>query len=187
MADGDREQVGWAGLYDTEEELRAAAEQFRDAGFTRWDCHTPYPVHGLDKAMGLKPSRIPTITLSAGLVGFLGAIVLTAKISVIQYPLRTAGKFLLSWPAFVPLYFELFVLCAAVATMGALLYFCKLGRWHSPLHDSDIMQEVTSHRYAIVVEKADDRFEEARRVFEESGCKDIRPLLEVQEGGASII
>lgn len=187
MAEAERKQVGWAGLYDTEESLRAAAARFRDAGFTRWDCHTPHPVHGLDRAMGLKPSRVPMVTIAAGFAGLLVAVALTGGIAVIQYPLRTAGKALFSWPAFVPIYFELFVLCAAVATMGALLFFCRLGRWHSPLHDSDIMQEITGHRFAIVVDKEDGKYEQARQLFEESGCGDIRPLMEIQEGDEAIL
>jgi hypothetical protein len=186
MAEVERKQVGWAGLYDSEEALRAAAACFRDAGCKRWDCHTPYPVHGLDEAMGLKPSRLPMVTIGSGFVGLAVALALTYGLAVIQYPLRTAGKSLFSWPAFVPIYFELFVLFAALATMGSIIFFCKLGKWHSPLHDSNIMKEVTGHRFAIVVDSGDAKYEAAEQLFRDSGCEDIRPLMENQEEGMGI-
>ena len=64
--------------------------------------------------------------------------------------------------------------------------FGKLGRWHSPLHDSGVMREVTGHRFAIVLEAGDELYNDsdARRLLEETGCRDIRPLIEhEQEGG----
>ena len=187
MAEPRKQQIGMVGIYDDVDAFLRAAEAVRDVGHTKWDCHTPYPVHGLDRAMGLRVSPVANFTLTGGLLGFLGAIALTWGLSVWHYPIRIGGKALFSWPAFVPIYFELFVLCAAVATMGALFHFCRLGRWHSPLHDSDIMKEITGHRFAIVVEKKDERYEEARRLLEESGCEDIRPLMEIQEGDASFL
>lgn len=186
MAEVERKQVGWAGLYGSEEALRSAATHFRDAGCKDWDCHTPHPVHGLDEAMGLKPSRLPMVTIGSGFVGLGVALALTYGLAVIQYPLRTAGKSLFSWPAFVPIYFELFVLFAALATMGSIIFFCRLGKWHSPLHDSDIMKEVTCDKFAIVVESTDEKYDAAEQLFKDSGCKDVRPLMENQEEGIAI-
>ena len=107
------------GLYDDPDALIRAAEKVRDAGYRKWDCHTPYPVHGLDEAMGLKdrPCRISRST--AGFVGVGVGLAMTGGLSVWQYPIRIGGKALFSWQAFVPIYFELFVLLAALATMGS--------------------------------------------------------------------
>jgi hypothetical protein len=90
---------------------------------------------------------------------------------------------LFSWQAFVPIYFELFVLFAALATMGSIFWFCRLFRWHSPLHDSDVMKEVTCDRFAIVIEASDACYDEAnaRALLEQTGCGDIRPLIEFEE------
>jgi hypothetical protein len=176
------------GLYDDAGALLRAAESVRDAGSSRWDCHTPYPVHGLDRAMGLKGSPIPAIALTAGFIGLLAAIALTGGLNAIQYPIRIAGKPLFSWQAFVPIFFELFVLFSAVTIMGCLFVFCGLGKWHSPLHDSDVMKEITRDRFALVLEAGDKAYtdEGARALLEETGCRDIRPLIEIQEeeGGA---
>jgi hypothetical protein len=181
--------VGMAGLFDDATALVNAAAAVRDAGYRKWDCHTPYPVHGLDHAMGLKPSPIPTICLSAGFLGVAAALLLQWWMSAVDYPVRTGGKPFFSWPAFVPITFELFVLFAALATMGSVLFFCKLFRWHSPLHDAGVMEEVTSSRFAVVLDAQDGLFSEeaARALLESAGCSDIRPLHDEDEEDGSII
>jgi hypothetical protein len=178
-------RVGTVGIYDDVNLLLKAAERVRDAGYEKWDCHTPYPVHGLDEAMGIPESRIPYITLTLGFLGFLTAIALTGGISVLQYPINSGGKPLFAWPAFVPIMFELFVLFAALATLGALVWFGKLGRWHSPLHDSDLMKEITASRFCVVLGADDDRYtdEGAEAILREAGCADVRPLLEEEDEG----
>jgi len=189
MAERRRKILGVVGLYDDVDSLLHAAETIRDSGHAKWDCHTPYPVHGLDRAMGLGASRVAWVTLSAGLVGFLTAVALTGGLSVFQYPIRIGGKALFSWQAFVPIYFELFVLFSAVATMAAVIGFCRLGIWHSPLHDSGVMQEVSCDRFAIALEsgdesQADDHLE---RMLRETGCRDIRPLVQFEEEDGPIL
>ena len=180
--------VGLVGLFDDPDTLLRAAEGVREAGYRKWDCHTPFPVHGLDRAMGLRASRVPTLALRAGFIGLLVAIALTGGLNAIHYPIRIAGKPMFSWQAFVPIYFELFVLFAALSIMGLLFVFCRLGRWHSPLHDSDVMKEITSNRFAIVLEAADEVFSDVdgRALLEEAGCRDVRPLVEHEQDGALI-
>ncbi len=187
MAERGRNLIGTIGLYDDVDTLLRAAEQVRDAGCKKWDCHTPYPVHGLDRAMGLKESPIPYVTLTVGFIGLAVAIAMTGGLSVFQYPIRIGGKSLFSWQAFVPIYFELFVLFAVLATMASIIYFCRLGRWHSPLHDSDVMKEITCDRFAIVIEHEHQSAEEFRGILERTGCQDIRPLVEFEEEDNSII
>lgn len=187
MVEPQRRLVGIAGLFDDPDALLRAAERVRDAGWKRWDCHTPYPVHGLDAAMGLKPSLVPTICIGAGFGGAAVAMLMQWWMSVVDYPVRIGGKPLFSWPAFVPIAFELFVLLAALATFGAMIHFCRLGRWHSPLHDSGIMEEVTTRRFGVVLDASDELFreDEARRLLEAAGCRDIRQVHEhVEEGGS---
>ncbi len=180
--------VGTVGLFDDVNLLVGAAGKVRDAGYKKWDCHTPYPVHGLDEAMGLEESSVATVTLSAGLIGFLIAIALQGGISVFQYPLNTGGKPLFAWPAFVPIMFELFVLFSAIATLVAVIVYGKLGRWHSPLHDSGVMGDITSTRYCIVLGADDANYETslAESLLREGGCTDIRPLYEIDDDGVTL-
>jgi hypothetical protein len=182
MAD-ERKCVGTVGLFDDTGSLLEAARRVRDAGWHRWDCHTPYPVHGLDRAMGLKASPLPYVCLGAGFAGAGLAMLLQWWMSAVDYPVRIGGKPLFSWPAFVPITFELFVLLAALATFGGLLALSRLGRWHSPLHDSGVMHEVTSHRFGVVLLADDPKWsaQEAQALLEAARCRDIRPLYETVE------
>ena len=187
MVDGKR-KVGTVGMFDDPRALVHAAEQVRDAGYSKWNCHTPYPVHGLDQAMGLKESPVPTICLTAGFLGVIAALLMQGWMDAVDYPVRIGGKPMFSWPAFVPITFEMFVLFAAVATMGSILVLGRLGRWHSPLHDSDIMSAVTSSRFALVLDGADPHYTEdsAVSLLKGAGCEDIRPLYE-NEGDDAIL
>ena len=183
----ERERVvGIVGLFDDPQTLVDAATRVRDAGWSRWDCHTPYPVHGLDRAMGVQPSPIPYICLTAGLIGAGVAMLMQWWMSAVDYPVMVGGKPMFSWPAFIPVTFELFVLFAALAITGSIFVFCRLGRWHSPLHDAGVMAEVTTHRFGVVLDAADERFslEGAKALLAEAGCQDIRPLHEAPDSPA---
>lgn len=177
--------VGFVGVFEDSRALVKAAERVRLAGYQKWDCHTPYPVHGLDDAMGVKPSLIPAICLAAGFAGIGAALLMQWWMSAVDYPVRIGGKPLWSWPAFVPITFEFFVLFAALSTMGAMLFFCRLGTYHSRLHDSKVMDLATSDRFLIVIDGEDPQYtpERTRVLLEKSGCRDIRPLLEELEEG----
>ena len=187
--DEPQKLVGMVGLYDRPDDLVRAASTVREAGYRKWDCHTPYPIHGLSRAMGLKMSPIAFVGLGAGFTGGALAMLMQWWMSAVDYPIVIGGKPLFSWPAFIVLTFELFVLSTALATLAYLVLFCRLGRWHSPLHDTGVMKEITSDRFALVLESKDGRFsqESAKTLLEKTGCKDIRPLHENQEGKGLIL
>ncbi len=172
-----------AGVYSEPDALIHAAEAVRDAGWRKWDCHTPYPVHGLEKAMGLKPSRVPAISLTVGFCGGAFALWMQWWMSAVDYRVIIGGKEFFSWPAFVPICFELFVLLSAFTITGSLIGFCKLWRWNSPLYDAGVMEQVTRDRYAVVLEAKDERFDPAtaRSLLEGTGCKDVRELFEPEK------
>lgn len=172
--------AGVIGLFDEPQELLRAAARVRDAGYRKWDCHTPYPVHGLDEAMGLRPSPVPAICLAAGFGGAAVGMLTQWWMSAVDYPVMIGGKPMFSWPAFIPITFEFFILAAALTTMACVILFCRLGRWHSTLHDSDVMQEVTTHRFGVVLDAADPRFtpDAARALLAGAGCRDVRTLHE---------
>ncbi|MDF1564064.1 MAG: DUF3341 domain-containing protein [Deltaproteobacteria bacterium] len=175
--------VGTVGLFDDVNDLMSAAAAVRDAGYSRWDCHTPYPVHGLDGAMALRPSKLSRVALTFGGIGFLCAIALQVGVGSYQYPTNIGGKPFIPWPALVPIMFEVFVLFSALAAVGSLFWMGRLGRWHSPLHDSDVARLVSSDRFAVVLHADDPSYDEARarELLERSGCEDVRPLVERQD------
>jgi hypothetical protein len=170
------------GLFDDPEGLLRAAEKARDARWKRWDCHTPHPVHGLEKAMGLAPSLIPVLVLFAGFSGAAFAKTMQWWMSARDFPLVVGGKPMFSLPAFVPVTFELFVLFGALTGFASLLLACRLGKWRSPLHEAGAMREVTSDRFAICFDVSDEEFGEdrARGLLTETGCGDIRVVRETQ-------
>ena len=185
MSKTNKVTVGVVGLFSDTNALMHSATTVRDAGYKKWDCHTPFPVHGLDGAMGLKDTPIPYIVLTMGFIGLACAIAMQGWMNAIDYKIIFGGKPFFAWPAFVPICFELFVLFTAIAISGSLLFFCKLLKWHHPLHDSNIMKEVTCDKFAVVLQADDALFteEKATKLLERSGCKDIRLLYEIDDDG----
>lgn len=183
MPDASRELLGVVGICDDPAVLERAAEKCRDAGWKHWDCHTPYPVHGLEKAMGVGDSLIPYLTVSAGLFGLAFSKVMQWYMSDFDFPLMVGGKPLFSLPAFVPVTFELFVLFAALTTFGAILVFCRLGRWNSPLHEAGVMADATGTRFVVFLDASDELFSETETpaFLKEAGCEDVRVVNRCQD------
>ena len=118
------------------------------------------------------------IAVTAGLCGIGSALLMQWWMSVRGFPVRVGGKPLASWLAFVPITFELFVLFAALSITGGIIVLCRLWRWHSPLHDSGVMAEVPTRRFAVVLSAQDATFspEGARELLLATGCEDVRDL-----------
>ncbi|MBV9126695.1 MAG: DUF3341 domain-containing protein [Verrucomicrobia bacterium] len=161
---------GLVGEFDTAAELYHAAEVVRDRGFKRWDVHSPFPIHGMDNAMGLGKSVVSYIVLCGGLTGFTTAVLLTFIPSTITYPLIVQGKPLnfFTVPAFFPIMFELTVLFSAFAAVFGMLAMNRLPRWHHPLFNHERFARSTDDGFFISIEATDPRFIEA----------DVRELLE---------
>jgi hypothetical protein len=146
---------GWLVEFSDPNDLLAACKRVRDAGYRRWDAHTPFPVHGLDDAMGIRGTRLPLIVLAGGLAGLAGALGLQIWTNAVEYPHIISGKPLVSLPAFVPVTFELTILLSALATFFGMWSLNGLPRLHHPLLANRRFRRVTSDRFFIVIE-ADD-------------------------------
>ena len=145
--------------FATPADLYHACEQVRDAGFTRWDAHTPFPVHGLDKAMGLRRSPLPWIILVTGLTGATLGFGLQWWVHSSAYPLVISGKPLLAWPAYIPITFEVGVLFAALGAVFGMLGLNRLPMHHHPLFRSKVFERVTDDAFFISIESWDPRFD----------------------------
>lgn len=155
--------------YHTVDELMHAAEKVRDAGYKKWDCHTPFPVHGLDKAMGVKPTILPFLTLGMGLTGLTTGFVMQwwfnatnidlLNIGMPGYQYIISGKPMWSLPANIPVMFEMTVMFAAYTTVVMLFVLSRLPRHYNPLFKSARFRRATSDRFFIAVEAADPRFD----------------------------
>jgi len=145
--------------YESAADIYHACEQVRDAGFTKWDACTPFPVHGLDDAMGVKRSILPWIVLGGGLTGGIFAMAFMLWVSVVDYPLNIGGKPLASIPAFIPITFELTVLFSVFSTFFGLWFLCRLPQLHHPAFGKKAFERVTDDKFFILIEATDPKFQ----------------------------
>jgi len=145
-------------------ELYAAAEKVRDRGFKGWDCYTPYYIHGLDKAMGLRKSFVGLFTFAGGLTGLTGGFLLITITSVFVYPIDTQGKPFFSLPGFVPILDLLMIILSAIMSIVGMTTLCLLPRLHHPLWEWDAFNRATHDKFFIVIEANDPRFNEKTAV-----------------------
>ena len=158
------ERFGALAEFASPEALYRACEGVRDAGYTRWDAHAPFPVHGLERAMGLRASRLPWITLVMALGGAATGIGLQGWVATIAYPLVISGKPFFSWPAFVPVTFELAVLGGAVGTVFGMLALNQLPTFFHPLFGSARFERATDDGFFVSIESWDPQFDPTRTV-----------------------
>jgi hypothetical protein len=146
--------------FDAVDPFLSAVEKVRDAGFTRWDAHTPFVVHGLDDAMGIKPNILPYLVFGGGLTGTLAGIGLQWWTNAVDYPFLISGKPYFSLPANIPIAFEMTILFAALTSLIGMLALNGLPRLHHPLFTSRRFRRVTNDRFFISVEAADPKFDD---------------------------
>jgi hypothetical protein len=150
---------GFLAEFDSPGALLHGAEEVRDAGYTRWDAHTPCVIHGLDGAMGIRATRLPLVVFGAGLAGTAGGILLQWWTNAVDYPFLISGKPLFSLPANIPVAFETTILCAAIAALLGMLAFNGLPQLYHPLFRSARFRRATNDRFFISVEAADPLFD----------------------------
>ncbi len=140
-------------------DLMKAATKVRDAGYKKFDVYSPFPIHGMDDAMGLKPSKLGWIVLSHALIGFFGAIALMVWTSSIDYPVNISGKPFINAPAFVPVTFELTVLLSAFGAVFGMFFLNNMPKHYNPLFNSERFSRVTDDKFFICIESADMLFD----------------------------
>jgi hypothetical protein len=158
------------GTFSNEHSLRDAVRQLRTHGFRIYDAYTPYPVHDLAELMGVRRSRLPIVSLVAALVGLGIALGFQFYAAVFDWPLDVGGKPPNSTLAFVPITFEITVLCAGLATAAAFLVRSHLVPGTRPVL---FAEGTTEDVFALVLRRRDATFDaaEARRLLMESGAR----------------
>ena len=164
--------------FATPADLYHACERVRDAGFTRWDAHTPFPVHGLERAMGLRRSPLPWIVLVMGLTGAALGFGLQWWVHASAYPLVISGKPYLAWPAYIPITFEVGVLFAALGAVLGMLGLNRLPMHYHPLFQSKVFERVTDDAFFISIESWDPRFDASAtgKLLESLGARSVELL-----------
>lgn len=156
-----------AAYFRREEDLLAASTEARTAGFEIHDVYTPYPVHGMDEAVGLKPSKLTWIAIGAGALGLGAGLALQIWTSVYDWPLNVGGKPFNSFPLFIPVTFELTVLFSGLIAIGVLLARNRMWLFSKRL----VFDRVTDDRFVMVLKQSDASFDLSRalEIFERHG------------------
>ena len=166
--------------FETPADVMHAAERVRDAGYKRWDVHTPYPVHGMDKAMGLKNSKVGWFSFIGGVTGYTCGMVMIWWMNAHDYPIIIGGKPMFSpFGAFPPSY-ELTILLGSFGALLGMLFLNRLPRLYHPLLKHKRFALATHDRFFIVIETMDLKFSPAatRKLLEETGSKHIEEVTE---------
>jgi hypothetical protein len=160
-----------AAFFKHEDELLAAAAEARDSGFEIFDVYTPFPVHGLDQAVGLRRSHLTWIAFFAGALGLVLGLGLQVWTSVYDWPLNVGGKPFNSFPLFIPVAFELTVLFSGLIAIGVLLARNRLWLFSR----RRVFERVTDDRFVIVLKQRDASFDvrRAHKLFEKHGAVSV--------------
>jgi hypothetical protein len=172
---------GMMAQYDTPDDLLHIAAVLREAGYKRWDVFSPFPIHGMDHAMGLGRSPLGWIVLGGGITGVIAALGMQWFMALADYPLITAGKPTsgpAAWIPFIPVTFELMVLFSAFAAVIGMLILNGLPQWYHPTLKRDSFARATDDGFFVVIEAGDAKFDVdlTKRLLEEYGGRNIELL-----------
>jgi hypothetical protein len=172
------ELYGAMGYFDKPADLYHACEELRDAGYKDFDAQTPFPVHGLEKAMGLKPTKLPWFVLMGGFSGFFGAIALTWYCNW-DYPLNISGKYAFSYQIYIPIYFELTILLTALTCFFGLWIICKLPMFFHPTMTHKAFPKTTDDGFFLCIEATDPKYDSTKTValLEKLGAKEVAEVF----------
>jgi mono/diheme cytochrome c family protein len=182
----ERRPFAVLGLFDGAQHLLDAAKRLAPRKLGHLEAYTPYPVHGVDEVLGGRKSPLAGMTLVAGILGAISAMVFEWWTSAVDYSLITGGKAPFSWQAFVPIMFEVTVLFATfTAGLGMLHLLARLPFFGHPLHGTKAMAAITRDRFALAVEAdgATLDVDAAKTALAEAGARDIEILSVPAERG----
>ena len=167
---------GVAGIWLDDHDLVVAAEKVRHAGYRKFDAIAPFPVHGLEEAVGVRRSPIPWVTFFAGAAGLAAGLALTYWTMSVDWPLNVGVKPFFSGPAYVPIMFELTILFAALASVGALFVLCGFPKIDPPIIDPDL----TSHKFAIFIPENEVGYDASRaeQLLRSLGASEVKRVSE---------
>src|SRR5438034_5468725 len=140
------------------EDLLAATRRAYAEGYRRMDAYSPFPIEGLAEALGRRGTAVPLLVLLGGMTGGLGGYFMQAYAMALDYPLNIGGRPLHSWPAFIPITFELTVLCAALAACLTVFVLNKLPQsYHLVFSVSEFAQGSQDH-FVLCIESPHHTF-----------------------------
>jgi len=171
-----KKTAGISGIFHDPDCVLAAAAEIRRAGYQRFDFHTPYPLHGLDEAMGIRRTILPWIALAGGVAGLAIALHLQWWTGAVNYPLVVGGKPLFAFEPSIPIAFELTVLLCAVATVVGMFALNGLPQWFSKWQNDPHFLRTMDDAFVVTVDAEDPRYhaEQTRVLLESLGAAQVR-------------
>lgn len=165
----DKKIYGLLAEFDTPTELVAAAERVRDAGYKKTDAFSPFPLHEIDEALGIKRSILPFMVLGGGIVGLLSGLGLQFFIHYVDYPIIVGGRPFFSLPSFIPASYELTILLAAFTAVFGMIALNGLPQPYHPVFNVPRFALATREKFFLLIERKDPKFDyEQTRSFMES-------------------
>lgn len=164
--------------FETPAELMHVAEKVRDAGYQRWDVYSPYPIHGMDQAMGLKNSKVGWFSFIGGVTGYTCGMLMIWWMNAVDYPIIIGGKPLFSPYAAFPPSYELTILLGSFGALLGMLFLNRLPRLYNPLLKNRRFALASHDRFFLVIECTDPKYSETeiRALVEGMGSKHIEEV-----------
>lgn len=172
--------------FNTPGEVLHAAEKVRDAGYTQYDTHSPFPIHGMDDAMGLGDSKLGAIVFPIALAGTTLAFLMMWWMNGVDYPLVIGGKPPYSLPSQVPIMFELTILLSGFATVFGMFHLNRLPRHHHPIFNSERFKGFSDDKFFLSIESTDPKYdlERTKKLLEDCHASHVELVYDDDEGGA---
>lgn len=155
----DKKIYGLLAEFDTPTELVRAAQQVRDAGYKKTDAFSPFPLHEIDEALGIKRSILPFMVLGGGIVGLLTGLGLQYFVHVVDYPLIVGGRPFFSLPSFIPVSYELTILLAAFTAVFGMIALNGLPQPYHPVFNVPRFALATREKFFLLIERKDPQFD----------------------------
>jgi hypothetical protein len=159
MSERRSQLFGVMGEFSTPEDLLAATKKAREAGYKHVEAYTPFPVEGLAEAVGFRWTAVPLLTLMGGVGGGLTGFGLQYWVAAITYPINIGGRPLNSWPAFIPVTFELTVLGASIFAVFGMLALNKLPQPYHPVFNVERFGQASTDKFFLCIEARDPKFD----------------------------
>lgn len=175
---GDDKVYGLLAEFAHPGELLHAAEAVHGAGFRHFDTHSPFPIHGMDKAMGMGNSKVGWITLVGGITGLGLATLMQWWMGAVSYPINISGKPFFAVEPSIPIMFELTVLLASLATAAGMFAMNGLPRPYNPLFYSKNFVRATDDAFFLHIAASDDKFDQeaTARMLQELGASAVETI-----------
>lgn len=163
--------------FASEAGLVAAAGRLREDGLTRLEAYTPYPVEALDVILPRPRRALPALVFAAGMLGLAGGFFMQWYGAAVSFPINIGGRPDGSWPAFIPIAFEIAVLCAVTAGFVGFFALARLPKPYQPIQAVPGFERASQDRFFLTIDATDPRFDAARvtRAVEEFAPCSIVP------------